>query len=1202
MKKSILFIGGRQLIVVGVCLTVALAGYLGWRSLEHSVEPEGRVGDVGERREADNPKGRASWFMYQRKYPFDRVPDNARKAAFDDAVARGLFANNFGGGSTWNPIGPMPTAGAGPGGAVSGRINEIAVSPANAQIVLVAGATGGIWRSTDGGANFAPVTDNQVDLSVGSIAFAPSDANIVYAGMGDRDNSYFGSGVLKSTDAGATWNRVNTAGLPEKGTTTRILVDPANANKVYLAQENSLPGTPNCSGRSGCGEISGVWVSSDGGVNWNRTLEGLATDLAIHPTNAQIVYAAVRLGAAAGPRGLFKSTDGGAGWNIALPSPYTASEDATKDFRVAVTPAAPDRVYAYFGTDGPPKEVRLEMSNDAGATWTNRGVVTNTAAGLDQGQFAYNTYLVADPANADTVWVGCRDFFRSTDAGVTFTNLNGSFQPPYPDGPFTEAQQKVHTDQQAFAFLPGSSSTFFVGNDGGIFKTTDSGATFTSLNGTLSLTQFVGFALHPTDGTRSYAGAQDNGTQRRTPGTNGWSEFTATGDGGKLAINPVDRTIIFAGSTEGKITRNTQDGTPNTQQDIAAASSFEAGNPARIEFYAPVVTNGVDARLYSGSWRLYICSDCSTSTGLGTWTLTSQTDLTKGGNDVLTSIAVARSNTNVIYTGSRDGRAMVSTDNGANWNIIETGLPNRSITDIVVSATDPTLVYLTVSGYGSGHVFRSTDSGTTWTNITNNLPDIPTSAFLIDPTNAATLYAGTDIGVFRSTDTGATWAAFNNGMPPVPITRFASQTTGRIQVSTYGRGVFELAAANAGPTVSVGDANAQERPSGLGESDPLEFTITLSEASPNPVTIRVSTSGITATEGGDFQSVDDLEVVFPANTLTQTVSIPLIDDPGDEPDETMALDITDAGNAVVGDGEGIGTIVDDDPSATGVRSRVDFDGDGKTDVSVFRPSEGNWYLNQSTAGFLVYKWGLATDTLVPGDYDADGKTDLAVFRPTGDSAQSDYYILNSAGSTVSGVSWGLPGDSPVAGDYDGDGKTDIAIFRPSTGTWYILNSADGSNTVEPFGLNGDIPLAIDNNGDGKTNLAVFRPSNNNWYIANATGTPATSFVQVPFGTGGDVLVPADYDGDGKEDIAVWRPSNGTWYVLRSSVGSVRIVQFGASGDVPVPGDFDGDGKNDQAIYRNGVWWVNQSTSGVTVQNFGLSTDNPIPWALTRATN
>ncbi|MCO5334423.1 MAG: VCBS repeat-containing protein [Pyrinomonadaceae bacterium] len=150
----------------------------------------------------------------------------------------------------------------------------------------------------------------------------------------------------------------------------------------------------------------------------------------------------------------------------------------------------------------------------------------------------------------------------------------------------------------------------------------------------------------------------------------------------------------------------------------------------------------------------------------------------------------------------------------------------------------------------------------------------------------------------------------------------------------------------------------------------------------------------------------------------------------------------------------------------------DFDGDGKTDLAVFRPSEGNWYVQGSTNGFSATHWGLATDTIAPGDYDGDGKTDFAVFRPDANPANNDYFVLMSNGNVFRATSWGLPDDVPVSGDYDADGKTDLAVFRPSTGVWYVLNS-NNSNTVEPFGLTGDKPLAIDPEGDGKTNLAAL---------------------------------------------------------------------------------------------------------------------------------
>jgi len=274
--------------------------------------------------------------------------------------------------------------------------------------------------------------------------------------------------------------------------------------------------------------------------------------------------------------------------------------------------------------------------------------------------------------------------------------------------------------------------------------------------------------------------------------------------------------------------------------------------------------------------------------------------------------------------------------------------------------------------------------------------------------------------------------------------------------------------------------------------------------------------------------------------------------------------------------------------------RADFDGDGKTDLSVFRPSEGNWYTQQSTAGFSVVNWGTSTDALVPGDFDGDGKADFAVFRPDANAANNDFYVLNSNGFTFTGTSWGLPADVPMTGDYDGDNKADRAVWRPSTGFWYILNSGNGSNTVAAFGDPTDIPLAMDLEGDGKTNLAVYRPSENTWYCARATGTPSTNFEAVPFGATGDKLVQADYDGDNKDDFAVFRPTTGQWIIRQSSNGQTAFINFGIATDTPVPGDYDGDGKDDGAVYRNGTWHILGSTAGVSQAGFGVGSDIPVP--------
>lgn len=263
-------------------------------------------------------------------------------------------------------------------------------------------------------------------------------------------------------------------------------------------------------------------------------------------------------------------------------------------------------------------------------------------------------------------------------------------------------------------------------------------------------------------------------------------------------------------------------------------------------------------------------------------------------------------------------------------------------------------------------------------------------------------------------------------------------------------------------------------------------------------------------------------------------------------------------------------------------ARADFDGDGRTDISVYRPAEGNWYLNRSTAGFTVVGFGLANDILTPGDYDGDGKTDVALWRPS----TGVWYVAKSTGG-VTIYPFGLNGDVPVAGDYDGDGKTDFAVFRASTNVWHIERSTGGT-TITGFGLAGDIPVRGDYDGDGKTDIAIYRSGQ--WWIARSTGGVTVT----SFGLSADKPVPADYDGDGKEDIAVYRPTDGVWYILRSLDGGTSFIAFGLSTDVPVPGDYDGDGKTDQAVYRDGTWYLNRSTSGFGVAFFGLATDKAIP--------
>lgn len=276
---------------------------------------------------------------------------------------------------------------------------------------------------------------------------------------------------------------------------------------------------------------------------------------------------------------------------------------------------------------------------------------------------------------------------------------------------------------------------------------------------------------------------------------------------------------------------------------------------------------------------------------------------------------------------------------------------------------------------------------------------------------------------------------------------------------------------------------------------------------------------------------------------------------------------------------------------------LDLDGDGKTDIGITRTLSSMewWFIRSSNGSIFAAAFGAPGDVMAPGDFTGDGKMDITIFRPS----SGTWFVLRSEDLTFFGFPFGADGDIAAPADYDGDNRADAAVFRPSVGTWFILRSTGGI-VATPFGLASDKPVPSDYDGDGNADIAIFRPigaSGAEWWIQRSTA----GLFAVTFGASTDKAVPGDYTGDGKTDVAFWRPSTGTWFILRSEDVNFFGFPWGASSDIPAPGDYDGDGKFDAAVFRPaiGTWFVNRSTAGQLAVPFGANGDIPVPNAFVR---
>lgn len=760
-----------------------------------------------------------------------RQKPTSRKPCLELLEVRNLLSSGIPLSTTsWTPIGPAPIVSSSipnsldPGNSpVSGRIAAVAADPTNANIIYVAAAGGGVWKTTDGGTTWSPLTDRQATLSMGAIAVAPSNPNIIYAGTGEADNSidsFYGRGLLKSTDAGATWTLLTgNAGVNEfdRKAVSRILINPTDPNTVYVAVA-----TGGMNGRVG---PYGFYKSSDGGITWTNTMASVITDptadftdAVLDPSNPQTLYVAVDYPfTAKAESGVYKSTDAGATWSIAGNFPMGVGGA----IQLAIAPSAPQTLFAAIADPNSGGLLEMMKTSDGGNTWT---ALTNTPNYMGN-QGWYHTALAVDPSNANIVYAGGQNstaqgkgFIESTDGGNTWTDI--STTTPNKSGP--------HTDHHAIAF--DAKGKLLDGNDGGIWLLEGSdpkNASWTDLNGNLNTITFTGIALDPSDPNIAYGGSQDNGTEKFT-GSLGWTAFTGY-DGGFVRVDPTNPSTVYFTHQymqNGNAWFLRSDDGGITSESLTNGINNNDPGPFYIHY---VMDPSNSPRLVLGTNRVY-----ETTNGAYNWTPISA-PFTNGWNTArgITGLGVACGDPNTIYADVGSGAIFVTTDHGATWHerdipgIANVNSATKPLGDFAVDPNNEAVAYVTFDmfshdlGGSVGHVFRTSDYGQHWTDISGNLPDTPTSAIVLD-SRTNTLYVGTDIGVYSSSNGGATWAPFQTGMPNVRVVDLElCPALNILAAGTHGRGMWEILV----PAPSSSNANVSAVPLTMTSSvAPLRVT------------------------------------------------------------------------------------------------------------------------------------------------------------------------------------------------------------------------------------------------------------------------------------------------------------------------------------------------------------------------------------------
>ena len=721
--------------------------------------------------------------------------------------------------SNWQPVGPLTHTNTGSWSSGQGRVNVVYQDPNNANTLYIGAPAGGIWKSTDAGINWTPLSDYLPQIGVSGIVVDHTNSNVIYIATGDNDGGdSYSVGVLKSTDGGTTWNTTGLTFTTTNRTAGDIIMHPTNNSILFCAASNAL------------------YKTTDGGTTWNIVRLGnfAKGSVRFKPNNPSVVYAVTNTA-------FYKSTNTGNTFTqITSGLPATSSR-----LRLDVTPANANYVYILSHSSNEPTNNGFQgvyRSVNSGDTFTLRNNTTNV---LESNQAYYDFALAVSDTNAEEVYTGCLNIWKSTTGGTNFTKLNNWNAPT--------AAAYTHADIHFLKFYNGN---FYCGSDGGVYKSTNSGTNFTDLTATAQISQFYRIAVSKQSSANMVGGLQDNGGHAYSAG--GWKNYYGA-DGMDTAVNSNDPSAYYGFIQYGG-TLYLSNNAGNSRTGSVSAPAAETGtNDDGGNWITPLKANN-SGEIFSGYQRLYRLNGSS-------WV---QQSVGTIGSGNIENIEISPVNDDIMYV-SNGTSLFLSTDRGINFSLMYDA--SSTITSVECHSSNSNIVYITTSG-ASGGVFVSTNAGLNFNDITSGIPNIGKNVIVHQSQNTDNpLYVGTSLGVYYKDDTMSSWEPFDTNLPNVSVTDLEININdAKLIAATYGRGIWQTDIPIQVPNDDVKLVQIQSPVTGINCGNSVIPEVEIQNNGLNPITsvtfdYTIDSTPYTYTWNGNLASSATTVVTLPSVTI-----------------------------------------------------------------------------------------------------------------------------------------------------------------------------------------------------------------------------------------------------------------------------------------------------------------------------------------------